>query len=156
MPNFCINFLNKAAKLLSISYDFAVAPSSDAWIKTKNKDVSRDMSRESHPPRMRGLKHLNQLDSTAAILSHPPRMRGLKHTIREGIISLCLRGRQRSSLSRILPIKQIFCRAGIYRRANFDCKLCKYNDDEKTICSEDCSDALIDGLIEIVKGGGVE
>ena len=60
--------------------------------------------------------------------SHPPRMRGLKHTIREGIISLCLRGRQRSSLSRILPIKQIFCRAGIYRRANFDCKLCKYND----------------------------
>ena len=43
-----------------------------------------------------------------------------------------------------------------YRRANFDCKLCKYNDDEKTICSEDCSDALIDGLIEIVKGGGVE
>lgn len=43
-----------------------------------------------------------------------------------------------------------------YKRANFDCKLCKYNDDEKTICSEDCSDALIDGLIEIVKGGGVE
>ena len=34
MPNFCINFLNKVAKLLSISYDFAVAPSSDAWIKT--------------------------------------------------------------------------------------------------------------------------
>lgn len=34
-----------------------------------------------------------------------------------------------------------------YRRANFDCKLCKYNDDEKTICSEDCSDALIDDLL---------
>lgn len=43
-----------------------------------------------------------------------------------------------------------------YRRANFDCKLCKYNDDEKTICSEDCSDALIDDLIKIAKGGGVE
>ena len=43
-----------------------------------------------------------------------------------------------------------------YRRANFDCKLCKYNDDEKTICSEDCSDALIDDLLEIVKGGEVE
>ena len=133
MPNFCINFLNKAAKLLSISYDFAVAPSSDAWIKTSSTKIL-----------------------CSAKPSHPPRMRGLKHTIREGIISLCLRGRQRSSLSRILPIKQIFCRAGIYRRANFDCKLCKYNDDEKTICSEDCSDALIDGLIEIVKGGGVE
>ena len=43
-----------------------------------------------------------------------------------------------------------------YRRANFDCKLCKYNDDENTICSEDCSDALIDILLDIVKGGGVE
>lgn len=43
-----------------------------------------------------------------------------------------------------------------YRRANFDCKLCKYNDDGKTICSEDCSDALIDDLIEIVKSGGIK
>ena len=43
------------------------------------------------------------------------------------------------------------------RRANFDCKSCKYNfDDEKTICNEDCSDALIDDLLDIVKGGGVE
>lgn len=43
------------------------------------------------------------------------------------------------------------------RRANFDCKSCKYNfDDEEPIYNEDCSDALIDGLIEIVKGGGVE
>ena len=40
-------------------------------------------------------------------------------------------------------------------RANFDCKLCKYNDGENTICSEDCSDALIDILLDIVKGGGV-
>lgn len=43
-----------------------------------------------------------------------------------------------------------------YRRANFDCRLCKYNDDGKTICSEDCSDALIDDLIEIVKSGGIK
>ena len=33
MPNFCINFLNKAAKSLSILYDFAVASLADAWIK---------------------------------------------------------------------------------------------------------------------------
>ena len=33
MPNFCINFLNKAAKLLTILYDFAVASYMDAWIK---------------------------------------------------------------------------------------------------------------------------
>ena len=47
MPNFCINFLNKAAKLLSISYDFAVAPSSDAWIKTKVREYfcERQMGR---------------------------------------------------------------------------------------------------------------
>ena len=55
MPNFCINFLNKAAKLLSISYDFAVAPSSDAWIKT-SLDSSCNPCTMSHPPRMRGLK----------------------------------------------------------------------------------------------------
>ena len=66
MPNFCINFLNKAAKLLSISYDFAVASSSDAWIKTGKARDFNDIV-ESHPPRMRGLKHLNQLDSTIAI-----------------------------------------------------------------------------------------
>ena len=33
MPNFCINFLNKAAKLLPTLYDFAVASLADAWIK---------------------------------------------------------------------------------------------------------------------------
>lgn len=44
------------------------------------------------------------------------------------------------------------------RLANFDCKSCKYNFDneEKPICREDCSDALIDSLLEIAKGGGVE
>ena len=43
-----------------------------------------------------------------------------------------------------------------YRRASFDCRSCEYYDDEKTICSEDCSDALIDDLIKIVKEGGIE
>lgn len=44
------------------------------------------------------------------------------------------------------------------RIATFDCKSCKYNFDneEKSICREDCSDALIDSLLEIIKGGGVE
>ena len=55
MPNFCINFLNKAAKLLSISYDFAVASSSDAWIKTVLLHFICSVQ-GSHPPRMRGLK----------------------------------------------------------------------------------------------------
>ena len=33
MPNFCINFLNKTVKSLSILRDFAVASFADAWIK---------------------------------------------------------------------------------------------------------------------------
>ena len=33
MPNFCINFLNKTVKSLSILYDFAVASLADAWIE---------------------------------------------------------------------------------------------------------------------------
>ena len=36
IPNFCINFLNKTAKSLSILCDFAVAPLADAWIKMSN------------------------------------------------------------------------------------------------------------------------
>ena len=42
MPNFCINFLNKAEKSLPILYDFAVASLADAWIK---------MSLSRNPPR---------------------------------------------------------------------------------------------------------
>ena len=37
IPNFCINFLNKTAKSLSILYDFAVASLADAWIKTEGQ-----------------------------------------------------------------------------------------------------------------------
>ena len=37
MPNFCINFLNKAEKSLPILYDFAVASLADAWIKTEGQ-----------------------------------------------------------------------------------------------------------------------
>ena len=35
VPNFCINFLNKAEKSLPILYDFAVASFVGAWIKIK-------------------------------------------------------------------------------------------------------------------------
>ena len=43
MPNFCINFLNKAAKLLPTLYDFAVASLADAWIKIKHQDKIDDV-----------------------------------------------------------------------------------------------------------------
>ena len=33
IPNFCINFLNKTVKSLSILCDFAVTSLADAWIK---------------------------------------------------------------------------------------------------------------------------
>lgn len=39
------------------------------------------------------------------------------------------------------------------RRANHDCKICKYYVDGNTTCEYDCADALIDDLIEIVKVG---
>lgn len=43
-----------------------------------------------------------------------------------------------------------------HKIANFDCKSCKYNLIDNPYCGKDCSDALIDGLLKIVKGGGVE
>ncbi|RGI79675.1 hypothetical protein DXD91_14305 [Anaerobutyricum hallii] len=79
MPNFCINFLNKTVKSLSILRDFAVAsfvgawikiqlcpylPApylvaslADAWIKMARKRKETEGER-SHPSRMRGLKYL--------------------------------------------------------------------------------------------------
>ena len=78
MPNFCINFLNKAAKLLPILYDFtvaslmdawikimppcllaklyAVASLADAWIKMQERNVHNEKRGRSHPSRVRGLK----------------------------------------------------------------------------------------------------
>lgn len=43
-----------------------------------------------------------------------------------------------------------------HKRANFDCKSCRYGNVECEVCDKDCSDTLIDSLLEIVKGGGVE
>lgn len=43
-----------------------------------------------------------------------------------------------------------------HKIANFDCKSCRYRDINCEICNKDCGDALIDDLLEIVKGGGVE
>ena len=81
MPNFCINFLNKAAKLLPILYDFtvaslmdawikimppcllaklyAVASLADAWIKIFNSSAHFKICFTSHPSRMCGLKPLH-------------------------------------------------------------------------------------------------
>ncbi len=42
------------------------------------------------------------------------------------------------------------------RIANFDCKSCRYENAECEVCDEDCSDALTDDLLDIVKGGGAE
>ena len=57
VPNFCINFLNKAEKSLPILYDFAVAPLTGAWIKMQERNVHNEKRRRSHPSRMRGLKY---------------------------------------------------------------------------------------------------
>lgn len=41
-------------------------------------------------------------------------------------------------------------------RAKFDCVSCKYFDDVEGTCDKDCTDALIDGLIDIIRAGGKE
>ena len=41
-------------------------------------------------------------------------------------------------------------------RANFDCRICKYNKTEGQVCLKDCTEALIDGLFDIVKRGGLD
>ena len=50
IPNFCINFLNKTAKSLSILCDFAVAPLTGAWIKIIRElyDMMETISRTPH------------------------------------------------------------------------------------------------------------
>ena len=57
IPNFCINFLNKTVKSLSILCDFAVAPFTGAWIKIKESSWY-SAKIKSHPSRVRGLKYL--------------------------------------------------------------------------------------------------
>ena len=56
IPNFCINFLNKTVKSLSILCDFAVAPLTGAWIKMDPSDFRIGQEKKSHPSRVRGLK----------------------------------------------------------------------------------------------------
>ena len=81
MPNFCINFLNKAEKSLPILYDFAVAPLTGAWIKTSEAGVS---IRRCCVAPLTGA----WIKTTIAIansiptnMSHPSRVRGLKQEI---------------------------------------------------------------------------
>ena len=104
MPNFCINFLNKAEKSLPILYDFAVAPLTGAWIKTNTQVKNCKMDLPSHPSRVRGLKQeifiatyertyvapltgawIKTLGTVhrrkIGIESHPSRVRGLKWVI---------------------------------------------------------------------------
>ena len=56
IPNFCINFLNKTAKSLSILCDFAVAPLTGAWIKMDPSDFRIGQEKKVAPFMVRGLK----------------------------------------------------------------------------------------------------
>ena len=42
------------------------------------------------------------------------------------------------------------------RRANFDCGICRHFYNGKEKCNADCTDALVDDLLDIVKRGGAE
>ena len=72
---------NKAAKLLLILYDFAVASLADAWIKIntgREADVDWTVASLADAWIKIGLM---QLPHCRYPLSHPPRMRGLKYYV---------------------------------------------------------------------------
>ena len=85
MPNFCINFLNKTVKSLSILYDFAVASLADAWIKIQ-------LCPYLPAPYLVAsladawIKMVRKRKETEGERSHPSRMRGLKHGARKTIL----------------------------------------------------------------------
>ena len=77
MPNFCINFLNKAAKLLPILYDFTVASLMDAWIKIMPPCLLAKLYAVASLADA-WIKIFPTKDFNGEELSHPSRMRGLK------------------------------------------------------------------------------
>ena len=79
IPNFCINFLNKTAKSLSILCDFAVAPLTGAWIKISCV-TSSSCSFTVAPLTGAWIKIFKFEMKTRATASHPSRVRGLKWT----------------------------------------------------------------------------
>ena len=56
IPNFCINFLNKTVKSLSILCDFAVTSLADAWIKICYVPFRIGQEKKVAPFMVRGLK----------------------------------------------------------------------------------------------------
>ena len=77
IPNFCINFLNKTVKSLSILCDFAVASFMGAWIKMPCVTLSaRQPCVASFG--VRGLKRKEKIVCFPILSSHPLWMRGLK------------------------------------------------------------------------------
>ena len=42
------------------------------------------------------------------------------------------------------------------RTAKYDCRYCKHYETGMESCGKDCTDSLIESLIDIVKAGGVE
>ena len=112
MPNFCINFLNKAAKSLPILYDFAVASLVDAWIKMLLIQYFARMVK-SHPSWMRGLKSIVSLFRIVRFVSHPSWMRGLKS----------LKNIQKEAVICVASLVDAWIKIG--RRSPGSCPLCK-------------------------------
>ena len=65
-------------KLAFIPMYLIVAPRAGAWIETIINNVGLGESLESHPVRVRGLKHLYICCNRNRLRSHPVRVRGLK------------------------------------------------------------------------------
>ena len=107
MPNFCINFLNKAEKSLPILYDFAVASLADAWIKIQ-------LCPYLPAPYLVAsladawIKMARKRKETGGERSHPSRMRGLKHGARKTILYTLKKKKGRKKWMELLSERQYY------------------------------------------------
>ena len=129
MPNFCINFLNKAEKSLPILYDFAVASLADAWIKMESSCSILDLFHVASladawikiqlcpylpaPYLVASLadawiKMARKRKETGVERSHPSRMRGLKHGARKTILYTLKKKKGRKKWMELLSERQYY------------------------------------------------
>ena len=88
-----------------------VAPLAGAWIETVYK-ISRVNRIESHPSRVRGLKHRHTSLLSSFIASHPSRVRGLKPLCQSSLLDF-----QKSHPSRVRGLKLVISYVDVGRGA---------------------------------------
>ena len=129
MPNFCINFLNKAEKSLPILYDFAVASLADAWIKILGHarvlhkvfvasladawikiDYEKKGKYYIHVASLADawIKMARKRKETGGKRLHPSRMRGSKHGARKTILYTLKKRKEEKKWMELLSERQYY------------------------------------------------